>query len=802
MTQVLARISDGKRFLDGVELIVNDAATGTPLASGATATMSVGGPVGPGWVALTINPAPPVGRVRVVVRAEGADISSHEVALPPPGEVLQLALTLPQLVPAGMPGPDVAADPDAFACAACLLNGIDIRALARAHPKLAASTQRRLARHDPALLQRLVDGKLDARDIETEGGRLAQRLLGRPVGREELATLLANLLPSDDDNALPGPPGTWQTFRLGRVTVDYALTGDHALPDEAQAPPDAATDFAPPQGAAGTLVPGPHPALVQQVALVADRALEHFVAHCGMRDPGPQRIRICTLVAGRGVPYGETRPEWDHVRVNRINSIDDNRGTVPHEIFHRIQYAYNPSRDARAELHRAIREGGAVLAEDAFDVDANRYVHRARAYLDQPWRPMCLPGEAGPRHSYAAALFWRYVEEATDGGQRAAGAPRLPAMRAVLEATATRADDGTDRPEGGYSIDVLRRELIGGERFDHFVRLGDDRADAAVTDTLYGNWLVANAVIGDAERVGDRRFRYAEALAQAAAIRAHGPKRAIRATRLVDLGRPILVGDAPRLVRGRVLTFPPGPPVFPWSARYIRLGASGLVQVEVTSAGTPADPLVQLVRLGPAGQLEILRDEGPATRLVIAAAEADITYLIVATRALARPCTVTARLLADAPLPFITPWNCAAGTSFETDPRATPWRWLSPDIALAAPAGQAGGPVRLSIRVTNRGTAPADDCTVRLDCGLAQTMAAMCTLDAARDPAGSPIAAATGPIAVGGSATVEVDWQPPSAAPLADWIVRATATCGAHSASALSRLVPFTDDGWARPPTA
>ena len=96
----------------------------------------------------------------------------------------------------------------------------------------------------------------------------------------------------------------------------------------------------------------------------------------------------------------------------------------------------------------------------------------------------------------------------------------------------------------------------------------------------------------------------------------------------------------------------------------------------------------------------------------------------------------------------VTPCNAAPGTSYETDPRAGPWPWTSPDVTLD------GDSVR--IRVTNRGDAASGPLTIGLD---AQGTTDAVPLRAAQwRPVGE---AALPPIGPGVSAEVRIPWQAP-----------------------------------------
>lgn len=579
--------------------------------------------------------------------------------------------------------------------------------------------------------------------------------------------------PAETPDTLP-PDSSWRSHRAGNVQVDYAIAGPHALAPE-------------------SLAQGDPPEHVRRAAEVALRAIAAFRDDQGLEDAaggGVLRVRFCAMAAP--LVYGETMAAWDHVRINVLNTPAQNDLTIPHEVFHRVQYRYNDTQDMDAELHRAIREGGATLAEECLAPDANRYVVRAMAYFGRPWIPIATPLEVGGDQPYAAALFWRYLEERQPG--LAAGMPRtgagpgLRVMGMIMQATATRGQAAA-RGITGYRFGALRQRLIKTVRFDQFARLADPDRTLACTDTLYGNWLLVNALNRRAAAIADPRFRYEEFQQSTPEFQWHGGK-VIRPTRLVDLPWPIMAGDSVQLAPGRTAMLPQANPLAAWSARYFRFVGQGLVRLDFACPETNDPPLVAIARIGQDGRLFIRRGEGPKFGTHVLLRQDDELFVVVGARTQASTFLVQAAIRPPAPLPFVTGWNCAPGSAHETDPDRTPWTWTSPDIALADGATRA-----IAVRVANHGDAPAPGIMLRLEGAVVQDIADPFAFAPLKGPDGTAAAVQLAPLAPGAAAEARIAWLPDQAAPAAHWLIRAIAEdfSAAEPAIALGRLAPLPD---------
>jgi hypothetical protein len=254
--------------------------------------------------------------------------------------------------------------------------------------------------------------------------------------------------PSDPDQ-LPDPQGSWESFFTANIEVVYT-TDSVNLPDHALT--GAAAQLPQPVGAAtevpftlnlGTpdeihlgqtstslsflnagLTGSPNlavpPERVQRIALLAEYALAQYRgALFGLRDPqsAGQRIkyRIFQIYFNGRMWAGATRPEWDHVRIHPHISNSQVIGTVPHELFHRVQYQYNNTTDPSVGMYSAVREGGARFAEECLNDVPNHYIQESDPIFNFPGRSIEAftdsSGKAFEQFDYEAGIFWKYLGE-------------------------------------------------------------------------------------------------------------------------------------------------------------------------------------------------------------------------------------------------------------------------------------------------------------------------------------------------------------------------------------------------------
>lgn len=583
---------------------------------------------------------------------------------------------------------------------------------------------------------------------------------------------------------LPDPQPAWARFTAGAITIVYTLDAAahplHALPATLAAPPAGATDCTVAEIALGRIADPAHPAHVQRVALMAAHSIEVFRG-LGFKVPDSLTIHLCTFGAEAGATYrGGTEVWLDHVWVSTRLEGADALLTVAHELFHRVQYLYNPTVAKTSPLYAALREGGARLAEDWVLDSGDRYLKDGIELLGDPGRPLAhhaAPGGEIAPHSYAAALFWRWLCE--QHGEIARGPDFGPeVMRTILERMCD---------QSGYILQDLREArgaVTGAGHLDRFEHLSLADGEVLSTETDWGNFLVANWMHGTADPVSDRRFDYVED--------DEGGGKFSRKRPFVWPGETLRAEAL--ATKPYLFTIPPGAVRAGFAARYTVVDLAGapppLLQVDFAVEDGMQDPLVQLLLIGrdAHGQEElrdlIRLDAGRWTRFV-PTAELVQVVIIVAARERAGRYRLGVGAAAGRAVLHMTPWNAAAGTSFETDPRAGDWPWTSPDLALEGD--------QLCLRVTNRGDAPSGALRVAVD-------AQGTTPDVAlRAGAWRPVGEATlPPVAPGATAELRLPWQAPRIPVGAkDWGLRATVT----DAAAGERVVVLSSIGKVtRPP--
>jgi hypothetical protein len=459
------------------------------------------------------------------------------------------------------------------------------------------------------------------------------------------------------------------------------------------------------------------PIYVQKVGLIAEHALSRFISPAfAMRDPrnGAARFeyRIFQMPAGIA---GQTNGSWSHVEVGPNNSDLQNLHTVPHEMFHQVQYRYNNT-TTRSGIYGALREGGARLIEDSINDQPNRYVDTAAAMLNDPTQSLADSPSVGTSVGastpirYAAGLFWKYVAEQHSTRTTAADEPAigLDSYRKALEATATvLAGD----PGVGYDPTTLRAargNMPWYGSFDQFRFYDAPRTELDSHENTWGNFLIANFLHGTANPVGDSRFEYME---DEAPVNWPGS------------GVAKLANLQAQIVAANNLTFAQGASIgrsatgqLAWSARYYRLTPSGtpgprMLQITFNSSGGMTDPLVQILRLGPGSTLiDVHRSDSASYSKTLNFSGLSQIIVIVASRATPGDFTIQFDEVAAASDVMVTRWNSAVGTEYEVNPRGWAWTWVSPDVmvdnnndGLADTTVFFGQDNALKVRLRNRG---------------------------------------------------------------------------------------------------
>jgi hypothetical protein len=639
-------------------------------------------------------------------------------------------------------------------------------------------------------------------------GPLSERCAGE---RGQLSVILmsqrgwldADILSRDND--LPEPLASWSFHYTANVEVAYTLDDvslpDHALTGAAAQPPAPAlpateVSYALNNGTANIIVLGqlstslaflnagvpgaPNlqcaPALVQQISLLAEYALARYQAF-GLRSPRAPgerlKVRVCDITYG-GVGYpGETQPYWDHLRVNHQASQDQIEGTVPHEVFHRVQFRYNPSIASGTDMQIAVREGGARLAEDCVNTVPNRYIRDADPLFNEPWRSIVpFTNSAGTSYDgfdYEAGVFWKYIAE-QDGHATAEPAIGIDAYREIMEATATIDASGIALAPApgmpfGYDPTLLRtaRAQLGRNGdFDRFLWCDTSRTELSTHETTWGNFAIANILHGTPAAVGDARFRYLED---------HDPVPAH--AQLGTMHARVPAANAVSLSAGIPVIFPSSDQDPPWGIRYYRIVPNhsvppGLVRIALAATGT-TPPLTQIVLLTPANALQDIHrfDQGSFSK-TINMTGLGVVFVVVANRNSPGQHTLTVTPVAPGPLVTATRWNTAQGTSYEVDPRSWSWTWTSPDIMvdtdndlLADTYVFFGRNNSLKLRITNHGNGAANAASVSFWYQKASPSLSPSAWIPVTDVGGNvQTVILPGPLAAGASQWLTVQWAP------------------------------------------
>ena len=610
----------------------------------------------------------------------------------------------------------------------------------------------------------------------------------------------ADTLASDDD--LPEPVPSWLFHYTANVEVAYTLDAanlpDHALTGAAialPAPVNPTTEI-PYELNGGTAnvialgylstslaflnsaLPGaPNqqcaPALVQQIGLLADYALARYQAFT-LRSPRPAgvrlKIRVCDVTYGGQGYLGETRPYWDHVRINCGASADQIVGTVPHEIIHRVQFQYNPSVAAGSDMQAAMREGGARFAEDCVDDVPNRYIRDCDPQFNQPWRSIVpftnTAGTAFAGFDYEAGVFWKYLAEQL-GRSVTEPAVGIDAHRAILEATATVDAAGAPLTASpgepfGYDPALLRKartQMSWPGDFDRFAWFDASRSELSTHETTWGNFVIANLLHGTNPPPVDARFRYLEDHEPV-------PGHAL----LASMSANVLPADAALIAAGVPVVFAQSPEGPPWGVRYYRLvpdpaAHPGLVRITLAASGATS-PLTQIILVTPQfGLRDIHRFDQVGFVKTVNMNGLGAVFVIVANRDSPGQHGLTVTPVAQAPLITATRWNTVHDTSYEVDPRSWSWTWTSPDIMVDTDNDlSADSQVffdqnnALKIRLTNRGN-DAGDASVAFWYQKASPSLSPAAWIPVADLGGG-VQTATTSLAAGASTWLSVQWAP------------------------------------------
>lgn len=470
------------------------------------------------------------------------------------------------------------------------------------------------------------------------------------------------------------------------------------------------------------------PTYIQKVGLLAEYALSHYInPPFSYRDPrgGLTRLEFRILGLPAGVA-GYAVPSDFHMELNTSNSDAQNLGTVPHELFHLVQFRYNAGAGPVNGVRQITLEGGARLLEESINETPNRYVESAvdpdlsagsvprKGILNFPDETLLDVG-ANSLLGYSAGLFWKYVAEQHSTRTTAADEPAIgvDSYRVIIERMVPTAD--------GFTLAAIRNgraQLPWYGTFDQFGYYDAAATELDSHETTWSNFLVANyrhrfQIPGGPGY--DRRFDYLEDEDAAGNAGA----------KLNTFGAAVLPGNAFTIAQGSAVT----KTVFghkPYAAVYYELTpgspAPRMLRVNVTTSAGMTDPVVQILRIGALNDLvDLHKSDRTSWSKTINMAGLTKVVVIVGSREHGGNFTVNVDEIAAATDVMITRWNTAAGTEFQVDPAGWAWAWTSPDIMvdtnddlLEDASVFFGRNNTLKVRLRNRGNTPASNIQVDL----------------------------------------------------------------------------------------
>lgn len=467
------------------------------------------------------------------------------------------------------------------------------------------------------------------------------------------------------------------------------------------------------------------PEYVQRIGLIADYALKRFLGPpLFLRDPRteipgerpgeirkePILIALCPLDAA-----GLTSPLQDYIEINTKNADVQNVGTVPHEIFHRVQYQYNNTGQT-VGLYEVMREGGARMIEDSFCDPYNRYALQSQKIFKDPAQSLVhFDSRCGNPIGYSAALFWKYLAEQHSLNVSTGNEPDIgvDVYIKVLEATA----DQNGRPYEPAALRNAIRETTKPGSFDEFSYFDLQRVELNSNETSWGNYLLANYLHSLA--LPDSRFGYMED--KHSILWPVGGFDPITTLSELRVRTEDLLSEQNSAISQTVVGLPA------YASRYYRITPSTSapprsLQISLNAFGGMSDPLIQILSFGSNGVLtDISKADRSSYTKTINMTDLSSVVVIVASRMNAGDYTIRFEEVPGGPDPMITRWNSATRTEYEVNPYDQPWTQSSPDLIIdnnddyqpdAAVVPNANN--SLKIRLHNRGNTQANGITVRL----------------------------------------------------------------------------------------
>ena len=545
----------------------------------------------------------------------------------------------------------------------------------------------------------------------------------------------------DDADADPFSGATVHHFYTANIVVNYTTdatlpggeANPNALPAASATLPASDSNYVMPSGAvigtvraaladldpANTEVA---PTYIQKIGLLAEYALSRYInPPFSFRDPrgGATRLEFRVLGLTSGVA-GYAVPSDFHMELNLSNSDAQNLGTVPHELFHLVQFRYNAGAGPATGIRGSIMEGGARLLEESINETPNRYVESAvdpdlsgtavprKGILNFPEETLLDTGGTQSLLRYAAGLLWKYIAEHHSTATSAADEPAIGvnSYRAIIERMTTALDD--------FTISAVRNgraALPWYGTFDQFSYYDAAATELSSHETTWGNFLLANYFHGlwaPGASGFDPRFDYLED---------NDPPGNV--ARLSTFRAAVQASNALTVAQGTAVTKHVSGHK-PYAAVYYELTPSAtsaprILRLSFSATSGMSDPLVQLVRIGPGDTLvDVHRSDRTAYSKTINMAGLSKVLVIVAARESGGDYSLAIDEVAAASDVMVTRWNSAIGTEYEVDPKGWSWTWVSPDIMVDSDDDYAddtsvffGRDNKLKVRLRNRGNVAA-----------------------------------------------------------------------------------------------
>ena len=470
------------------------------------------------------------------------------------------------------------------------------------------------------------------------------------------------------------------------------------------------------------------PTYIQKVGLLAEYALSHYInPPFSYLDPrgGLTRLEFRILGLPAGVAGYAVSGDY-HMELNTSNSDSQNLGTVPHELFHLVQYRYNAGGGPANGIRGSMLEGGARLLEESINEIPNRYVESAadgdlstasvprKGIFNFPEETLVDVGGTQSLLRYAAGLLWKYIAEQHSTLTGAANEPAIgvDSYRKIIERMSTTADNFTIA-----AVRNGRAQLPWYGSFDQFSYYDAGATELGSHETTWGNFLLANYYhrLWTLTTAGfDARFDYMED---------DDPAHNVAA--LNTFSSVVSAGNAISLAQGSAVTKNVTGHK-PYGAVYYEITPSAastprMLRVNFVASGGISDPIVQIVRIGAANALvDIHRSDKTTYSKTINMSGLSRVLVIVGSKESSGNFTLHFDEVASASDVMVTRWNSLVGTEYEVDPKGWSWTWISPDIMVDTNDDLLDDTSvffsqnnKLKVRLRNRGNAAANK--IRID---------------------------------------------------------------------------------------